>query len=251
MPFWFARARQLVQRLRRARPVRVGGVGGRERRAAERGIHEPVQQAVVAAVGLDRGVGHGRLVGRGGLRGLAGGRVEQVVRHRVVALVLVDQGEITRGLAGLAVLAGTGGRDLQRAAGDLGVGHPVEVGRVALRGLVNERVAEGVDAVALAHARAHQRQRVAVEPDAEDDLRTRRDRRRRRRHGRGGALVDHQRVVDLELAVRRQDRGVDEHALGPAVAQVQPSPRTQGEASPWAVSGLAGTDTVQFIEAAA
>ena len=37
----------------------------------------------------------------------------------------------------------------------------------------------------------------------------------------------------------------------PPLAQVQPSPRTQGEASPWAVSGLAGTDTVQFIEAAA
>src|SRR5580704_6811206 len=76
----------------------------------------------------------------------AGGRVEQVVRHRVVALVLVDQGETTRGLAGPAVLAGTGGRDLQRAAGDLGVGHPVEGGRVALRRLVHERVAEGVDA---------------------------------------------------------------------------------------------------------
>src|SRR5690242_21465970 len=37
----------------------------------------------------------------------------------------------------------------------------------------------------------------------------------------------------------------------PPLAQVQPSPRTQGEASPWAVSGLAGTDTVQFVEAAA
>src|SRR6478609_6024265 len=37
----------------------------------------------------------------------------------------------------------------------------------------------------------------------------------------------------------------------PPLAQVQPSPRTQGEASPWALSGLAGTDTVQFVEAAA
>jgi hypothetical protein len=37
----------------------------------------------------------------------------------------------------------------------------------------------------------------------------------------------------------------------PPLAQVQPSPRTQGEARPWALSGLAGTDTVQFIEAAA
>src|SRR4029077_6201584 len=37
----------------------------------------------------------------------------------------------------------------------------------------------------------------------------------------------------------------------PPLAQVQPSPRTQGEASPWAVSGLAGTATVQFVEAAA
>src|SRR6478609_8120124 len=37
----------------------------------------------------------------------------------------------------------------------------------------------------------------------------------------------------------------------PPLAQVQPSPRTQGVASPWAVSGLAGTDTVQFVEAAA
>ena len=37
----------------------------------------------------------------------------------------------------------------------------------------------------------------------------------------------------------------------PPLAHVQPSPRTQGEASPWALSGLAGTDTVQFVEAAA
>ncbi len=37
----------------------------------------------------------------------------------------------------------------------------------------------------------------------------------------------------------------------PPLAHVQPSPSTQGEASPWAVSGLAGTDTAQFIEAAA
>src|SRR6185312_11046873 len=77
---------QLVQRLRRARSGRVGGVGGGERRAAERRIDELVQQPVVAAVVLERGGGHGRLVGRGGLRGLAGGRVEQVARDRVVAL---------------------------------------------------------------------------------------------------------------------------------------------------------------------
>src|SRR6185437_8567093 len=37
----------------------------------------------------------------------------------------------------------------------------------------------------------------------------------------------------------------------PPLAQVQPSPRTHGVASPWALSGLAGTDTVQFVEAAA
>src|SRR2546429_3280961 len=37
----------------------------------------------------------------------------------------------------------------------------------------------------------------------------------------------------------------------PPLAHVQPSPSTQGEASPWAVSGLAGTETAQFIEAAA
>src|SRR6185437_15565786 len=110
---------QLVQRLRRALPGRVGGVGRRERRAAERRVQELVQQAVVAAVGFDRGVGHGRRVGRGGLRGLAGGRVEQVARHRVVALVLVDHAEVTGGLAGLAVVAGTRRRDRQRAAGDL------------------------------------------------------------------------------------------------------------------------------------
>ena len=37
----------------------------------------------------------------------------------------------------------------------------------------------------------------------------------------------------------------------PPLAHVQPSPSTHGVASPWAVSGLAGTDTVQFIDAAA
>ena len=37
----------------------------------------------------------------------------------------------------------------------------------------------------------------------------------------------------------------------PPLAQVQPSPSCHGVARPWAVSGLAGTDTVQFIEASA
>ena len=37
----------------------------------------------------------------------------------------------------------------------------------------------------------------------------------------------------------------------PPFAQVQPSPRTQGEARPLAVSGWAGTVTVQFVESAA
>src|SRR5215472_18927416 len=37
----------------------------------------------------------------------------------------------------------------------------------------------------------------------------------------------------------------------PPLAQVQPSPSTHGAARPWALSGLAGTASVQFIEAAA
>src|SRR5436309_14532139 len=37
----------------------------------------------------------------------------------------------------------------------------------------------------------------------------------------------------------------------PPLAQVQPSPSTHGVASPWALSGLAGTDTVQLVEFAA
>ena len=37
----------------------------------------------------------------------------------------------------------------------------------------------------------------------------------------------------------------------PPLAQVQPSPSTHGVARPAAVSGLAGTATVQFIEAKA
>ena len=66
-----------------------------------------------------------------------------------------------------------------------------------------------------------------------------------------GALVDHQRVVHLELAVWRQDRGVDEHAFGVPVfpgAAVSEHPR-RGQALGAQRLGL--HDTVQFVESAA
>ncbi len=212
VPFWSARCLQLVQRLRRPVGLRVGGVGRGERRASVRRVDELAEQRVVTAVDEDRSAREGRVVSRRVLRGLPACG-DQVLADHVVALVLVDQGEVTRGLAGLAIGRRASGRDTELPVGDVRVGGPVEGHRVAGRHLSDERLAEGVDALAPDGAGTSKVQVGAVEADADLHHRAGRDGRRHGRHCGLGARGDHERAVDRQLPARCQDRRLDERAL--------------------------------------
>ena len=140
---------QLVERLGRAHYAVVPQVRGLQRGAAERRVEEVVDEAVVAAVDQHLGIRHAGLVGRGGLRGPAGGRVEQVGRCHVVARVLVNHVEAAHGRAGPArpqLAAGRGhlpgdpgGRDDQPPGAFQGEGGLEELRAVAERHLPEGR----------------------------------------------------------------------------------------------------------------
>src|SRR5579875_2856962 len=125
----------------------IGEIWRHPRLAAERGIDEVIDQAVIAAVGKDLRLRHRIGVRRRKLCG-ASLPIDQVGRGDVIALVLVDHREVAHRGAGLTVSGRAQLWNGELAGLDRLVGGLEESYGVAIGDLAEDRAAYPIDAVA-------------------------------------------------------------------------------------------------------